>query len=148
MAKAHRKNTISEQLFPSPNAGQDTTLKTKGNFVNLKYLQEVGCNNAEFITEMITLVLQQTPENIKTLYYHTENQDWVNLKKSVHKMRSAATLVGVEELHTLINLVETYSARQVHLELLPILTNDLVRIWHKVLIELTEILNDLKSDNT
>ncbi|MDQ4140974.1 MAG: hypothetical protein M3142_10665, partial [Bacteroidota bacterium] len=124
-----------------PKKKQTTTpfsfsLKSQGNYVNLNYLKEIAGGDLNFITDIINLFLQQSPENVKNLNFYAKQKDWESLKKLAHKMRSPITLVGIEKLLELLPKLEADGSQIKTLESIPSIVNLFTEVWEKAIIEL------------
>ncbi len=111
--------------------------------VNLNYLRELAGGDHQFMAEMISLFLKQTPANVNTLIVYLQKQDWENLKKLAHKMTSGVALMGIKELQHYLAELQTYSKLQVNTDLLPHKVLELKDIYHKATEELQKELSGL-----
>jgi HPt (histidine-containing phosphotransfer) domain-containing protein len=111
--------------------------------INLKYLRELSGNDNQFMAEMISLFLKQTPTNMSTLILYLQKQDWENLKKLAHKMTSGVALMGIKELQNLLAELQTYPKNQLNVDLLPLKVSELKDIYHKATEALQKELSGL-----
>ncbi len=115
--------------------------------INLNYLRELAGGDNQFMAEMISLFLKQTPGNMSTLILHLQKQDWENLKKLAHKMTSGVALMGIKELQNFLAELQTYPKKQIHTDLLPLKISELKDIYHKAAEELQKELFGLTQNN-
>ncbi len=87
--------------------------------IDLTYLKELSNGSNEFIIEMITVFVEQTPLEIANLEKHLAAKDWKSLRATAHKMKPSFSFMGIKELEGVIKTVEDYSANEKDLELLP-----------------------------
>lgn len=74
--------------------------------VSLDILEEMGGGNEEFITNMLTLYINETPITINKIENALLNGDMKALKEAIHKYRSPAGLLGITEAVKLAEFVE------------------------------------------
>jgi HPt (histidine-containing phosphotransfer) domain-containing protein len=74
--------------------------------INLSYLSEVSGNNAEFITQMIELFLQKTPEALEEMNERFRQQNWEELRNIAHRIKPSYTYVGLAEIHKMLAEIE------------------------------------------
>jgi CheY-like chemotaxis protein len=74
--------------------------------INLSYLREVSGNNAEFITQMIELFLQKTPEALEEMNERFRQQNWEELRNIAHRIKPSYTYVGLAEIHKMLAEIE------------------------------------------
>ncbi len=65
---------------------------------NLDYLKELAKGDANFITEMIHIFLEENPEEIKTLELAIFENNYENIKSVSHHMKSTIPFVGIDLL--------------------------------------------------
>lgn len=87
---------------------------------NLDYLKSHAPNNPNFVTEMLQLILKQTPIVIEHLKKCLATSDWDGLQGNAHKIKPTLDLIGLpkEILHT-AKQIEEYASDQNHLDLIP-----------------------------
>src|SRR4051812_36262422 len=85
---------------------------------NLDYLKDLSRGDNNFILEMISVFLTQTPESINSLKTHLNNKDWKGVRGVAHKMKPSMTFMGIKELESVIASIEDYAAKQTSVELL------------------------------
>ncbi len=65
---------------------------------NLDYIKELAKGDTAFIHEMITIFLEENPEEIKNLEQAIEEQDFEKIKSFSHHMKSTIPFVGIDVL--------------------------------------------------
>ena len=65
---------------------------------NLAYLNELAKGDTAFIAEMITIFLEENPEEIKTLEAAIQENQFENIKSISHHMKSTIPFVGIDLL--------------------------------------------------
>lgn len=87
--------------------------------IDLTYLKQLSNGSNEFINEMITVFMEQTPLEISNLEKYLETKEWKSLRAIAHKMKPSFSFMGMKELDALIKLIEEDAANQTNLDLLP-----------------------------
>lgn len=72
-------------------------------YINLKYLEEMSDDCPEFLTEVIQLFKKQVFEYISALENALSNNNFDEIKRIVHKSKSAMGVVGVSCLNVSLN---------------------------------------------
>lgn len=104
--------------------------------IDLTYLKQLSNGSNEFINEMITVFMEQTPIEISNLEKYLKAQDWKSLRATAHKMKPSFPFMGIKELESMIKRVEEYAANETNLDLLPELIDKLKTISNEATNEL------------
>ncbi|MES2590561.1 MAG: Hpt domain-containing protein [Bacteroidota bacterium] len=86
---------------------------------DLTYLKELSNGSNEFIIEMISVFVEQTPIEIANLEKHLNAKDWKALRGTAHKMKPSFSFMGIKHLESVIKNIEEYASNETNLELLP-----------------------------
>ncbi len=113
-------------------------------YVNLSYLEEISANNQEFIRDMIKLFIRQTPPFIEQFKVACQTADWENIRYLAHKMKSTIATVGINELESVMNQLETLGAQESNLAEVTQLTAHLEEVCSKAYEELHQKLAAMK----
>lgn len=89
--------------------------------IDLSYLEEVTGGSTEIIQEMLTLFLEDTPNQIASLLEETQNENWDNVKAEAHKLKPTFMYVGMSESHQKLSEVESCARDKVDLDTIPAL---------------------------
>jgi HPt (histidine-containing phosphotransfer) domain-containing protein len=112
-------------------------MKTTNNkYIDLDYLKQISNGSNEFILQMITVFMEETPNEIKNLENHLKNKDWPALKATAHKMKPSFSFMGVKELEENIHAIETNCAEGKNLDQLPGLVERIKNTTSEVIEEL------------
>ncbi len=108
---------------------------------NLNYLKSHSPNNPKFISEMIQLILKQTPTYLSEMARCIAANDWNGLQGAVHKIRPSIHLIGMpEEITLATKQIEEYYNKQTHLNLIPDLFDSIEKAFTQSFEELKEEL--------
>jgi CheY-like chemotaxis protein len=96
-------NLITNYLFVTVVENAENKWKMKNNnnseqVVNLDYLLDLSKGNAEFVKEMISIFLEENPEEIETLDKGIREKNFDLVKSSAHKLRSTIPFVGLDKI--------------------------------------------------
>lgn len=87
--------------------------------IDLTYLKQLSNGSKEFINEMITVFIEQTPIEISNLEKYLEAKDWKSLRAIAHKMKPSFSFMGIKEVDSLVKLIEEYASNETNLDQLP-----------------------------
>ncbi|MBA3704591.1 MAG: Hpt domain-containing protein [Bacteroidetes bacterium] len=107
---------------------------------DLSYLKELSNGSNQFMTEMITLFITQTPEALDSMEKHLKNKDWKLLRTVAHKIKPSISFVGLKEIESDIRTVEESAANETGLERLPDLISKINEVCNEGIKELKEEL--------
>jgi HPt (histidine-containing phosphotransfer) domain-containing protein len=75
--------------------------------VDLAYLESSSFGRADFILQAIDVLLEQLPEQVSDLNHAFSKRDFPLVRLSAHKIKSAASLLGIEPLKEILRQIET-----------------------------------------
>jgi HPt (histidine-containing phosphotransfer) domain-containing protein len=107
--------------------------------IDLSELTKIADNDAEFVKEIIAILMQEIPENLKNIELYILNEDIISLKKLIHKMKSSFMLVGMKALSPIAENIGKSISAEIIIELVP----EYVKICKESLAELLAIQNNL-----
>lgn len=112
-------------------------MKTDSNkYIDLDYLKQISNGSNEFIYQMITVFMEEIPNEIKNMEKHLKNNDWQALKATAHKMKPSFSFMGVKELEDSIQAIESNCTEGKSLDRLPGLIERVRNITEDVIREL------------
>lgn len=103
---------------------------------DLAYLKELANGSNQFMNEMITLFITQTPEALDNIEKHFQNKDWKLLRSVVHKMKPSISFVGLKEIEADVLTMEELAANETGLEQLPALIANVKNVCKEAIAEL------------
>lgn len=104
--------------------------------IDLSYLKELSKGSNEFICEMISVFIAQTPEELDQIDKHWKAKDWQSLHRVAHKMKPSFSFMGIKELESVICLINEYSSTETNIDQLPELISKLKTVCSEALQEL------------
>lgn len=104
--------------------------------IDLAYLKELSNGSNEFMAQMISIFMVQTPEAISNIDAYLKKNDWKSIKAVIHKMKPSFSFMGIKELQNTIPLVEKYCETETHLNEVPKLIMQIKTVCELALQEL------------
>ena len=108
----------------------------EGDRLDLTYLNKLAGDNDNLKKQIIELLLTETPEEVDTLTENTRIADWPRVRGISHKMKSAATYMGLQDTLALLKKIEEYSGKAFRTELIPDMVDTVRRNFDNALEEL------------
>ena len=106
--------------------------------IDLTYLKELSNGSNEFINQMITIFLKETPVAIDNVEKYLSTSNWDALRAAVHKIKPSFSFMGIKELEEVINSVEKYSETKTNLDKIPAMVSKIKSVL-KIAIEELEV---------
>ncbi len=108
---------------------------------NLDYLKSHSPNNPKFLSEMISMILKQTPDYLSEMKKSLAAQDWQGVHGNIHKLRPSIDFLGMpKEISTTAKIMDEYAATQQRLDLIPELCLKIEKAFLQAYIELEKEL--------
>ena len=112
-------------------------METSSNkYINLTYLKELSNGSNEFIYQMITVFMEQTPDAVNSMEKYLNSKDWQALHAIAHKTKASFAFMGIKELKDVTCLVEEYSLNKTNLDQLPEMISKIKNVFLIALKEL------------
>ncbi|MGZ4034903.1 MAG: Hpt domain-containing protein [Bacteroidia bacterium] len=112
----------------------ETTNRSK--HIDLTYLKQLSNGSNDFINQMISVFMAQTPEALDSMDKYLDKKDWKSLHGVAHKIKASFSFMGIKELENDINLIEEYALSQTNLNLLPDIISHLKNVCNEAMKEL------------
>jgi HPt (histidine-containing phosphotransfer) domain-containing protein len=94
-------------------------MKSEQECTDLSYLSSLANGSTEFIQQMISVFMEQTPKALDTIDKSMENKDWGSLAAVAHKIKPSFAFMGIKELESVICDIEDSARKQENLDTLP-----------------------------
>jgi PAS domain S-box-containing protein len=105
---------------------------------DLTYLRKLANGSDEFITQMLTLFIEQTPDAVGRMEKHLQEHNWELLGKVAHKMKPSIMFVGLKELEKDVKAVEEYASGETNTDELPVMISHIKAVCNEAIVELKE----------
>ncbi|GIV59863.1 MAG: hypothetical protein KatS3mg043_0952 [Rhodothermaceae bacterium] len=92
-ALARAGTAVQRKATPATDASPAT-----GDVLNLDRLQEATGHDADFIREVLSSYLEETPQQLAAMRQALEQADWKTLERLAHTLKSSSGTCGAEEL--------------------------------------------------
>ena len=99
--------------------GSSETESPGNKLYDLAMIRSVSGGDAAFIKKMILLFIETVPLNVQELVTATDQQNWEQVSKMAHKLKSTIDSMGIRSLHDQIRSVEKHAKNTQQLERLP-----------------------------
>lgn len=94
-------------------------METKSKHIDLTYLKQLANGSNEFICQMISVFMVQTPEALINMEKYMNGKDWKALHGIAHKMKPSFAFMGIKELESIVLLVEDSCQKETNLSQIP-----------------------------
>jgi len=117
------------------------TMKPSGGqnrLYDLSMVKSVSGGDDEFIKKMVALFIETVPQNVGELNKALKNEDWDQVSKIAHKLKSTVDSMGIVSLKTDIRTVETNAKQKESLQQLPSLIAKIETVVNECVVQLNE----------
>lgn len=98
-------------------------LSPTGKLYDLSMVQSIAGGDAAFIKKMVLLFIDTVPQNVQELISSMHQENWVQVGKMAHKLKSTVDSMGIRSIHDDIRTIETNAKQQTALHEIPALVN-------------------------
>lgn len=106
--------------------------------MDLTYLNEISGGDEEFIVEMIETFLEETPKDVIDMQAQLEAENWSELGKIAHKLKSSIKMFGFETIKNQVVFLEKSGKSGENIDSLPSKTKEF-------LVGLNEAMDELRT---
>lgn len=125
------------ELSPTPAATQNIPLKNQTSMLpvnklyDLSMVQSVSGGDEGFIKKMVALFIETVPQNLDELVKATQSENWDQVGKTAHKLKSTVDSMGIKSIKTEIRTVEANAKQKVGVEEIPALVEKIGSVIHE-----------------
>lgn len=94
-------------------------VKNSAPLYDLSMIESISGGDQQFIKQMVKLFLDNMPQNIEILKRSVEDENWEQMWKTAHKMKSTIDSLNIVELKQEIRAIELSGKKLEGLELIP-----------------------------
>ncbi len=94
----------------------DFLLTENGITVDLSVLKDLVGDDIDSIRSIIELFLTTMPPSIEKMKQYDDQQDWENLFKTAHTVKSSVSVIKVDELYDAVVGVESKAENRIELD--------------------------------
>ena len=124
------------------NNGKNGTHAPTQKYTNINYLKQVSGGDTGIMRKAISKFLETTPDMIHQLDTQLKTQDFDQLAKTAHKLKSSVGLMGMDELQQTMQNIEFVAKSKERLDVLPVLVN---RTRKMLIHSLTELEHEMET---
>lgn len=110
-------------------------VKNSAPLYDLSMIESISGGDQQFIKQMVKLFLDNMPQNIEILKRSVEDENWEQMWKTAHKMKSTIDSLNIVELKQEIRAIELSGKKLEGLELIP-----------SIVQKVEKVLNDCMDD--
>ena len=130
--------TLSEKNIPLKN---HTSMLPVNKLYDLSMVQSVSGGDEGFIKKMVALFIETVPQNLDELVKATAAENWDQVGKTAHKLKSTVDSMGIKSIRQEIRTVEANAKQKVQVEEIPALVDKIGSVIHECIGQLqAEIL--------
>ncbi len=112
--------------------------------INLSYLDDITGGDTEVMTEMIDLVIAETPTHLDAMKSLAHQKNWIKAGSEAHKLKPMFLYVGLNELHEICKDIEELSHQAEKTNAIPSLVTRLQNGYLSIVDELQKAAENLK----
>jgi CheY-like chemotaxis protein/two-component sensor histidine kinase len=124
---------LDNTMEDNTNAG---TQMNEGRYTDLTYLKKLSKGDDDFVKQMISIFINQTPTAIQKMEADLSNKDWTSLRAVAHKMKPSFSFVGVTSLQEKIETIEDNAEKGTNANLIADLIAQVKEVSLKAVAEL------------
>jgi HPt (histidine-containing phosphotransfer) domain-containing protein len=113
--------------------------------IDLSYLSDVASGSTEFMVDMISIFLEQTPGYVVQLGKAIKDKDWPVVANVAHKIKPTLAFMGVASARDDMEIIEENARNLQNLEDIEIKFNALESICGYLFSRLEEVKKDLET---
>ena len=107
-------------------------------YTDISYLKQVSGGDTDIMRKAIGKYLETTPEVIRQLDHELNTQDFDQLAKTAHKLKSSVGLMGMTDLQKTVQNIELVAKSRERLDVLPVLVSRTKKMLSQSLTELQQ----------
>lgn len=98
--------------------------------VDFSYIMELGGSRPEFIQQVLTIFMENTPPGLKELEALVkEEKDWDRIYKQAHFLKSSVGVVKVRDMQQKLQQIELLAKEQREMDTIKTLLTEIVEIF-------------------
>jgi HPt (histidine-containing phosphotransfer) domain-containing protein len=141
-------STIVEQAPATALSSSENSLKNNSNMTvensrlyDLSMVQSVSGGDEGFIRKMVALFIETVPQNVQDLKTAMQAENWEQVGKTAHKLKSTIDSMGIKSIRQEIRTVEANARQKEALQDIPALVANIDAVIRECIEQLqTEVL--------
>ena len=103
---------------------------------DLSMVQSVSGGDEGFIKKMVALFIETVPQNLQELSNATDAENWDQVGKTAHKLKSTVDSMGIKSIRQEIRTVEANAKQRQSLQEVPPLVEKIASVIHECISQL------------
>jgi CheY-like chemotaxis protein len=125
--------TLSENNIPLKN---HTRMLPENKLYDLSMVQSVSGGDESFIKKMVALFIETVPGNLDDLVGAVQSENWDQVAKTAHKLKSTVDSMGIKSIRQEIRTVEANAKAKTQVEEIPGLVNKIGSVINDCIVQL------------
>jgi PAS domain S-box-containing protein len=117
-----------------------TGMSANSKLYDLSMVQSVSGGDEGFIKKMVALFIETVPQNVQELSNAVKAEDWDQVAKLAHKLKSTVDSMGIKSIRQEIRTVETNAKQKQSLEEIPSLVGTIESVIGSCIEQLQDLL--------
>jgi HPt (histidine-containing phosphotransfer) domain-containing protein len=113
-------------------------MKNESECTDLSYLSSLANGSNEFIQQMISVFMEQTPKALDSIDNSLLKKDWKSLAAVAHKIKPSFAFMGIKQLEPVIADIEDSCQKEQNLDSLSDKINEVRQVCKCAMVELEE----------
>ena len=131
-------SVAAEKNIPLKN---NTSMLPENRLYDLSMVQSVSGGDEGFIKKMVALFIETVPQNLDELVKAVQAEQWDQVAKTAHKLKSTVDSMGIKSIKQEIRTVEANAKQTTQVEEIPALVDKIGAVIHECIGQLqTEII--------
>jgi len=141
----HTIYRLTDSGYIDPNS--KSLMDTGSNLFNLSFLEETSEGDTEFVIKMVSLILEEAPDRLKSLKEAIQARDYAAIKTNAHKLKNIVIPVQMERAKELATAIEENSHNAGNMQIIVSHFAELNEIINSVLEPLRNRIEELKHNS-
>ena len=120
--------TLSEKNIPLKN---HISMLPVNKLYDLSMVQSVSGGDEGFIKKMVALFIETVPQNLDELVKAVQTENWDQVGKTAHKLKSTVDSMGIKSIRQEIRTVEANAKAKTQVEEIPVLVDKIGSVIHE-----------------
>ena len=103
---------------------------------DLSMVQSVSGGDEGFIKKMVALFIETVPQNMDELVKATQTENWDQVGKTAHKLKSTVDSMGIKSIRQEIRTVEANAKQKTQVEQIPALVEKIGSVINECIVQL------------
>ncbi len=133
------KNIPAESFLSSKNIPEEKNneqMNESEKLYDLGMVISVSGGNRDFIKKMVLLFMETVPPNVAELKKSTESENWDQVVKIAHKLKSTIDSMGIKSISPNIRTIESDAKQKINLTEIPSLVNKIESVINNCVVQL------------